>query len=829
MTAGTGFSWAEADRLFDEALEVAPADRARWLDDACAGNAALRDQVEALLRADAAAEGFLEISAVRCATPLLPEAETESPAGRLIGPYRVERELARGGMGVVYLAERADGQFEQRVALKLLKRGMDSDEIYRRFLAERQILARLNHPHIARLLDGGVSAEGQPYFALEYVDGTTILAHCEAGRLGVEDRLRLFLDVCDAVRYAHQNLVVHRDLKPPNILVTADGAVKLLDFGIAKVLHHEPGAEMRLTEPGLRVMTPEYAAPEQVSGEPVTTATDVYAPGAVLYELLARRRAHRIDRRTPAEIVRVVCEVDPPPPSAVAPAELRRRLRGDLDTIVLTALAKAPERRYPTVEQLASDIKRYLTRIPLAARAQSWRYRAAKFVARHRLGVATGAAVAVSLVAGLAGTMWQARVAAQQARAASAEAAKQRAVRDFLVQLFQASDPAQSLGRDITARELLDRGRRDIGVALSAQPAVRAELLGVLGAVHQSLGLVAPADTLFAEAVALTRSLPGNVDLELAARLTEWGDNLIDGDQYDRADTVLTEALQRLRRHSPDDPRAARPLRVLGRAQAYKGNNARAAELQREALAIDLRQHGPGSRDVAEDLGYLGYALSQTGDLAGADSATRAALAIWRNLLEPGHPRVLETMVDLASVNAVRGEFGEAEQLLREVLAGRLRVYPNGHPEVAQVLGELAYVVSSQNRPAEAESLYVKAWGMYRALLGPDHSNTTRIRYNLALLRFQEGELSEAERDMREVIGTLRRTLGPEYVHTLNSIDQLGALLREQGRYAEAERSHREALAGRRKVQGDSHPDVARSLRHLPSQRRARTGGAAPP
>ncbi|HET9038711.1 MAG TPA: serine/threonine-protein kinase, partial [Gemmatimonadales bacterium] len=282
MTSRDGARWRDADRMFGEALELAPEERARWLDQACANDVALRAQVDALLRADEEAGRFLEVDAVRYAASLVegPAMHAALPepmaAGRLVGPYRLVRELARGGMGVVYLAERADGQFDQRVALKLVKRGMDSDDIYRRFLAERQILARLAHPHIARLLYGGVSAEGQPYFALEYIEGTTLIEHCVSRALSLDQRLRLFLDVCDAVRYAHQNLVVHRDLKPSNILVTADGQVKLLDFGIAKLLSQEPGEPTDLTDTGLRAMTPEYAAPEQVEGAPVTTATDVY-------------------------------------------------------------------------------------------------------------------------------------------------------------------------------------------------------------------------------------------------------------------------------------------------------------------------------------------------------------------------------------------------------------------------------------------------------------------------------------------------------------------------------------------------------------------------
>jgi eukaryotic-like serine/threonine-protein kinase len=828
MTAGAGYGWDEADRLFDQALELAPGDRDRWLDQSCAGNPALRQQVEALLRADAAAANFLELDGWRLAEPLLDRSEADSAAGRGIGPYRVVRELARGGMGVVYLAERADGQFEQRVALKLIKRGMDSDEIHRRFLAERQILARLNHPHIARLLDGGVSAEGQPYFAIEYIDGSTILAHCESRGLGLEQRLRLFLDVCDAVRYAHQSLVVHRDLKPSNIMVTPDGQVKLLDFGIAKLLGEGSGGETGLTETGMRVMTPEYAAPEQVFGAPVTTATDVYALGAVLYELVSGERAHRLESRTPAEVWRVVCEVDPVPPSSAAIGAIRQRLRGDVDTITLTALQKRPDRRYPTVEQLASDVRRHLAGLPVTARPDTWRYRAVKFVGRHRLGVAAGAVIVLSLVAGLAGTIWQARVAAERARVASAEAAKQRAVRDFLVQLFEASDPKQSRGRELTARELLDRGRRGIDTALAGHPEVRAELLTVLGIVHRSLGSFAPADTLFGQAVALTRTLEGNAQLELPARLTEWGANLLEQDQYDRADSLLEEALRRLHSDGGDEARLAAPLRTLGWVQALKGNNARAAALEREALALDLRHRGDGTAEVADDLAGLGNALVQAGDLAGADSAAGAALAIRRRLLAPDHPALLMAISDAAVIRGERGDYAGGEHLLREVLARRRQLYPNGHPELAAVLEELAYQVEQQGRSAEAESLYVQALHMEQSLLGPNHSEVARTLSSLAGVRYERGELEPAARDMQASVNIYRRALGSEHPQTLTMLGQLGIFLREQGRYAEADDALHEALVGRRKVLGDSVLLVAHSAASLADvkNRRGRNGEA---
>jgi eukaryotic-like serine/threonine-protein kinase len=822
VTAASTYRWDEADRLFDEALEQPPAERERWLAERCAGNSALHRQVEALLRADELAGRFLEVDGLRLAVPLMDEPDTGSAAGGEIGPYRLVRELARGGMGVVYLAERADGQFEQRVALKLIKRGMDSDEIHRRFLAERQILARLSHPHIARLLDGGVSAAGQPYFAIEYIDGTSILEHCKARGLGVEDRLRLFLDVCDAVRYAHRSLVVHRDLKPSNILVTADGQVKLLDFGIAKLLGDGPDAGPGLTETGMRVMTPEYAAPEQVSGAPVTTATDVYALGAVLYELLSGQRAHRLDSRTPIEVARVVCEVDPEPPSGVAAGALQQRLRGDLDTITLTALQKKPERRYATVEQLAEDVRRHLDGRPVSARPDTWRYRATKFVGRHRIGVAAATAIALSLVAGLSGTIWQARVAADRARLATEEAEKERAVRDFLVRLFSAASPRESLGEDLTVRELLERSRRDLDTALTAQPLVRARLLTAVAGVYAGLGQAPQADSLFAQAVALIRTLPGDVDADLATALSVWASNLIVQSHFERAEPLLREAVERLRQRDPDDPDIAGPLQSLGRVYTFTQRRAEAAATLRETLAIQLRHHGPGSPQVASALDDLGYELLRQGDLAGADSAVGAALAAYRRLLPPQHPSLLWTLSNLSAVRLAQGDTAEAERMLREVIAGQERLYPEGHSELAHSLGWLGMMLAAEGRYAAVDSLIAPAIDPHRKLLGQDNSHLAMLLEILADARYQLGDLEAAARDQREVVGIWRRAIGPEQRHTLAMVALLGSYVSAQGRSEEAEKLTVEALAGRRKLLGDSHPDVALSLQTLGNLKRLR-------
>ncbi|MFQ5572464.1 MAG: serine/threonine protein kinase, partial [Rhodothermales bacterium] len=465
--------WPLIDDLFAAALDHPPEERTAFIDRACTGNPALRDELESLLRAYHASEHYLEAIDADRARALIESVGELVCEEQRIGPYQVVRELGRGGMGAVFLAERADGQFEQQVALKLIKRGMDSDAILRRFLRERQILAHLRHENIARLLDGGVSDEDRPYFAMEYIDGLPLPDYCDTHRLDVEARLRLFQDVCRAVQYAHRSLIVHRDLKPSNMLVTEDGTVKLLDFGIAKLLDPEAqSGATALTEAGLRAMTPEYAAPEQVRGEPVTTATDVYTLGVVLYELLTGHRPYQFERREPKAIARVINDVEPELPSTAVrretdiqhtdgttetvtplsvsrarstqPDRLRRRLSGDLDTVVLKALRKEPERRYASAEAFVEDIRRHLAGLPVLAQKDTLAYRASKFVRRHTVGVVF--ATALGLL-----TLGSAVVMALQQAETMREAAKAEEVKSFVMSLFEMSDPDASKGETITA------------------------------------------------------------------------------------------------------------------------------------------------------------------------------------------------------------------------------------------------------------------------------------------------------------------------------------------------------------------------------------------
>jgi len=779
MSSLTPERWSAAEPIIDEALELPESERAAFLERTCP-DLELRAQIAKLLRDSVQSGGLLDRDIRSLAVPMMPDAvPTPTSEPVTIGPYRVLRELARGGMGVVYLAERADGQFRQQVALKLIRHGVGSEEIHQRFLVERQILARLNHPNIARLLDGGLTADGLPYFAMEYVDGAPITAHCDERRLDIRSRLALFEKVCEAVRIAHRSLVIHRDIKPSNILVAADGTVKLVDFGIAKMLGGDDDHLAPETRAERRIMTPEYAAPEQVRGDPITAATDVYALGAVLYELLTGRRSHRFERYTPAEIERVVCEtevvlpsavvtrpVEPPPKTPVTPAtlsaarsvtvsRLQAVLRGDLDTITAKALQKDPDRRYRTVDALIEDLQRYASGRPVLARPDTFSYRARKFVLRNRLGVAAASIIALSLLGGLAAFI-------VQGRRTQREAARAAATRDFLANMFSEAGPEQARGDSITAREMLDRATERIDSAFRQQPDVREQLYATLGTIYRDLGVYPTADSLLQRAMVIADSVEGRASLAAAAIRTTQASVRIDRGDYASAESLLTEALAVQRRARSKDETLINTLDILGTAQRrlYRFREAEAS--YREAIAVG-EEIGADSLILAAEWGNLSVALSEAGRLDASDSATLRAIEIQEARLPPNDPGLLLSYMNLAVSKDDRWQLDSALVLHDEVVRRQRQVYPNGHERVAAAINNRSWNLMSQGRYAAAESGFRESYEIVKRLSGPTHLSALISLNNIARAALLDGRAQEAESIFLRVRSQARTALGADH------------------------------------------------------------------
>ncbi|HEY7510017.1 MAG TPA: serine/threonine-protein kinase, partial [Vicinamibacteria bacterium] len=701
--------WRQVTEVFHAALAREAATRGELLDQRCAGDPDLRAEVEQMLAAHRDAGGFGDEPAF--AVPEIPPAR--------IGPYRVVRELGRGGMGAVYLAERDEPELRRSVAIKVVRHGMDSAFVVGRFRTERQILAGLEHPGIARLYDGGATEEGLPYFVMECVDGQDLLTYSDARRLSITERLRLFLRVCEAVQYAHQNLVVHRDLKPSNVLVTAEGDPKLLDFGIAKVLNPPAAESGDETASVVRLMTPGYASPEQVRGERVTTASDVYSLGVILYELLSGHKPYRTGSREPAEVERAVLAHDAPSPSAAAartekvaardgrgtaiitpaevaarrqtaPGHLRRRLRGDLDTVVLKALRPDPAQRYVSAAAMADDIRRHLDGFPVRARPDGRSYRMAKFLRRHRLGASMAAVVAVALVAGLALALVGFARAREAETVARAEAETARHVSDFLVDLFKITEPGESRGNAVTARELLDRGAVRVEEQLAAQPAVRANLLSAMGRAYGELGLFEPQLKLLEQALVADVAVYGEDSREAADTLALLSKAQMDRGAYARGRDLAQRALAiREKRFGPEHLDVAKTLSVLGVAHWRVGDLRAARGSLERSLAIQEKLLGPEHRDLGGILNNVAILRWQEGDTAGARALYERALAIFERDHDRDHPYVIRTLNNLANLLRQAGDLPQARALHERALASRRKMLAPDHPEIAESLNNL--------------------------------------------------------------------------------------------------------------------------------------------
>ena len=832
-------TWDRVKEVFTSALEKSPSERADFLRQACGSDDSLRAEVESLLSCYSHADSCLEDSpAVNLFSTL-----SSVMAGKRLGPYRIIRESGHGGMAVVYLAERADQQYQKRVAIKMVQPGINSEEILRRFRHERQTLASLDHPNIVKLLDGGSTEEGLPYLVMDYVEGLPIDEYCDSRTLSVTQRLELFRIVCAAVQYAHENQVIHRDLKPSNILVTAEGVPRLLDFGIAKLLNPERFAQTTLvTQAGLHAMTPEFASPEQVRGDTVKRASDIFSLGVLLYGLLTGHSPYHdhAKRDSLLEIQRVICEHEPAKPSTAVgriemrtsrdgessvpispqavscvrgcePEELRSRLHGDLDAIVLKALRKEPQHRFASAEELAADIGRHLRNEPVMASPASAAYRMRKFVLRHRVGVAA--------VAGLVTLLFIFVVMqAFQLRRITRERDRANRVTDFMTRMFRVSDPGEARGNSVTAREILDKASKDIDAGLAHDPQVQAQMMEVMGTVYDNLGLFPRAESLLRRAVEIRRRVVGPEHPDTLNAMTALAWNLERQGHYADAEKLQRHALDTQRRVlGTENPDTLRSMNDLTWTLEEEGRHAEAEKLERETLDIRRRLFGPEHPDTLKAMNNLGWTLQKEGRYTDAEKLQRETLEIRRRILGPDHLDTLGAMNNLAVTLRHEGQTAEAEKLQRETIDIDRRVLGREHPGTLRSMNNLALTLTQEQRYSEAEKIQLETIEIRRRVLGPEHPETLSTVGNLAETLAREGRFAEAEKLNRETLEVRRRVLGPEHPDTLETMSDLADTLTHEGRYPEAEKLYRQTHDIQSRVLGPEHPDTAATTYALAS------------
>ena len=832
-------NWKRVKQIFEAGLDCPKDERQSFLDRECGQDASLRQAVEELLASDEQTAEFLNPPSRGAAMSLLTgmlEDDTAEP--RQLGKYRLVKTIASGGMGTVYAAVRVDGQYDQEVAVKLIKPGMATEDILRRFRQERQTLARFDHPNIARILDGGAADNGAPYLVMEYIHGKPLHRYCDDRRLTINDRLDIFRTACSAVQYAHRNLVVHRDLKPGNMLVSDDGQLKLLDFGIAKILDDGPDHNGdATTDSSQRYMTPQYASPEQLRGDPITTASDVYSLGVVLYELLTGHRPYEIAGKRQEEAKRMVDEADPALPSTAVfrshqsaatgttttpeaislvrktqPDKLRRHLQGDLDTIVLTAMHKDIHRRYQSVEQFADDIDRYLSCMPVRARRDSVGYKFNKFIKRHKLAVTAGILLTISIAAGTVGTVVGLVNTAAALSIAEDESAKAQQVTKFLEKMLAAADP-NAERTDATVREVLDQTAARLDADLVGEPAVRAAIHHVLGTTYASLGAYDVSEEHLRKAIAIREDQLGAVHLHTADSLNALGGVLHESGRNDEAEVMVARALDVLTELNMDESASSVPMHT-NRAKLLQaaGRHAEAVTLFENALDLNRDLNGDAHPNTLHALNNVAAAYARSGDYAASGTAYRHLLDWSEETFGAQSPWTLAYANNFAALQSRQGDDAGAEQLYREIVDASLGRLGEQHPHTLKALSNLAFTLRRQGQLDEAEALYQRVLDGRTELLGEGHRDTILTMNKLGLLYREQRRMDVAERMLNRGIDAGIESLGANHPAVMELQNSLALLYVNQRRYDEAEPLFRQIVEAGTEVFG---PSDMRTLDYL--------------
>jgi serine/threonine-protein kinase len=790
--------WERAQALFHAAAELPEGERPPFLRGACNGDDALLHDVLAMLEEDARGSSLLDRGVAAAAQSLL-DAEPHTLPRTNFGPYRLTRVLGEGGMGVVYLARRDD--LGSEAAIKILRDAWLSPARRERFASEQRTLAQLHHPSIAQLHDANTLPDGTPWFVMEYVDGVPLTEYCRAHGTSLSNRLRLFRAVCEAVQHAHSHAVIHRDLKPSNILVARDGAIKLLDFGIAKQLESlEMPADQ--TQTGLQLMTPAYAAPEQFLGGQLGTHTDVYALGVILYELLTGRMPFDLSERTPSEVATTVTGHTPDRPSVAARATRgsSRVIPGtaalslvswtDLDVLCLTAMHKDPARRYRTVYALMRDVDHYLSGEPLEARRDTVRYRASKFVRRNARTVAATALVCAGVVGLVA--FYTVRLARAR-NTAVAEAARTGRIQTFMMNLFEGGDETAGPADTLHVVTLVQRGLREAR-SLDGEPAAQAELYETLGSIYQKLGNLPLADTLLRAALAQRRSLYGSGHPDVAESLVALGMLRDAQANYDDAERLVGEGLDLEKRQPlPDRAAVARATAALGQILEDRGAYDRAIPVLENAVALQSSSASL-TADLSASMTELANSHFYAGHLAVSDSLNRRVLTIDRGLYGEHHPNVANDLINLGAIQFEFGHFAEAERFYREATGIIAGFYGPNHQETASALTMLGRALLSEGRDAEADSMLVRALAIQERVYGPVHPRVASTLNELGKIAEHRGRLDEAEADFARMADIYKTVYHDRHYLIGIALSNLAGVYQQRGELARAEKVFRDVI-----------------------------------
>ena len=819
--------WELVKKIFHAALEREPAERTAFVEEECGDDETLIIEVGSLLEHHSADDEAFDSPAFRPISEFIQDRNDRSRIGEIVGSYKLESEIGRGGMGTVYLASRADKAFEKKVALKLIKRGFDTDEIIERFRHERQILAVLEHPNITRLLDGGSTDDGLPFIVMDHVDGLPLRDYANKKKLSVIERLEIFLEICAAIAYAHKNLVIHRDLKPTNILVTADGTPKLLDFGIAKLVAAD-GDEKTMggTINAVRAMTPDYASPEQINGERVTTSSDVYSLGVVLYEILTGHHPYRFKKKSVDEINRILTDTSPTKPSSICrskgvkvavhdPETVARILSGDLDNIILMALRKEPERRYSSVEQFATDIRRYLAGLPVIAREDTFGYRASKFIGRNKAGVAAGVGIAASLIGGLIAVSRQATIAARQRDRARQEAEKAQKINRFLQKMLSSADPRQ-IGRDLRVADMLKVAARSIENSFSLEPEIAGDLMTTIGLTHLSLGQIEEAERNLRTALELRLKYCGDNSIEVAISRFNYGKLLQEKGDLEPAESLYCQALEVLEARGRHELEVADVLQNLGYVRALKGNTRDAIDLHERELKIRRSKEGEDHPNYANALCKLANVLAVQGKYKAAEKLHRHALVIFRSVYGGIHPDIATTMSNLVrDVLPTRPE--EAERLSNDALSMRRKMLGNDHPEVAWSWYNLAYVLLELKKSEEAEAALNDALRMRGPNVPDEHPVVASCYLLMGRSLMGRGLYGAARAAFERCLELRQKTLPADHWLLDTTHSFLGECLVHLGDPEQGKRLMQKSYQNLRAKLGDGHEQTLQAAERLAS------------